>query len=545
MDWSAWKQTVWAWHLILLMGIAVLSGCQSGANIQDRNVLAMAGAIQALKVQSARDAGQDPDLETTPVVVPADPYQDKTENADSKDNNAEKLQAGTLVVPNFYAVREQTIDLAGALRLAGMENPTIGLAEEVARSSLAEQTLARSLLFPSLNVGTTLSLHQGTLLSAQGIVRNLERESLFFGAGADVRGAGTMAIPGIILTSHLGDAVFAPLVARQRVLSSSFDAQATRNQILQQVANAYLGLAGAEARVLALRQSESELAEVIRLTANFAATGQGREGDAQRARGEGMLLRSTTLESEIDATFWTTELSRLLSMDPSVRLRPEPGAPPALQWVDTQIPLETLIQQALVQRPEIAARGADVAAGETRLRQERIRPLVPTLSVGFSAGDFGGGGDQVGYRFSHFSSRADFDVLAVWTIQNLGFGDRAVQKKIRAEIGLAEAQRARVIDKVRREVAEALALTTSRRQQIQIAEQRVVTAQQAFREDLTRAKNLQGRIIEVLDSLIQLTAARQDLVTALVGYSQAQVNLYVALGNMPTPQLSTNKAHED
>src|SRR5205807_3936379 len=106
--------------------------------------------------------------------------------------------------------QERVISLDEALLLAGLENPTIGLADEIVRSNLAEQTLARSLLFPSLHVGTTLSLHQGNLLSAQGIMRNVERESLFFGAGADVRGAGTVAIPGILMTSHLGDAFFAP-----------------------------------------------------------------------------------------------------------------------------------------------------------------------------------------------------------------------------------------------------------------------------------------------------------------------------------------------
>jgi outer membrane protein TolC len=501
----------------------------------------MAGAIQTLNAQSAPPLGHAPDLDESPVVIPVGNNQEKTEDLAPIEKDVAKLPAQMLDLPNFYPAREQTIDLDGALRLAGVDNPTIGLAEEVVRSNLAEHMLARSLLLPSLNVGTTLSLHQGTLLSAQGIVRNLERESLFFGAGADVRGAGTMAIPGIILTSHLGDAVFAPRVARQKVLSSSFGAQATRNQVLLQVADVYLALAGAEARVLTLQQSNSELAEVVRLTANFAAKGQGREGDAQRARSEGLLLRSTTLEAEVDVTFWAAELSRLLSMDPAIRLRPETGAPPLLQWVDTQIPLESMIQQALALRPEIAARGADVAAGETRLRQERIRPLVPTLAVGFSAGDFGGGGDQVGYRFSHFSSRADFDVLAFWTVQNLGFGNRAVQNKVRAEIGQAEAQRARVIDRVRREVTEALALVASRRRQMEIAEKRVATAQQGFRQDLTRAKNLEGRLIEVLDSFNLLTAARQDLVSAMVGYSQAQVNLYVALGNMPAPGGSSTK----
>ena len=141
--------------------------------------------------------------------------------------------------------------------------------------------LARSLLFPTLNAGTTLSLHQGNLLSSQGIIRDVQRNP-FIWRGADVRGAGTVAVPGVILTAPLADAIFAPRVARQKVLGSTFDAQATRNDILLQVANSYLALAGAEGTLLALRQSESELAEVVRLTTNFAANGQGREGDAER-----------------------------------------------------------------------------------------------------------------------------------------------------------------------------------------------------------------------------------------------------------------------
>ena len=118
-------------------------------------------------------------------------------------------------------------------------------------------------------------------------------------------------------------------------------------------------------------------------------------------------------------------------------------------------------------------------------------------------------------------------------MRNLGLGNRAVQNKVRAEIGQAEAQRARAIDSVRREVTEALAETTARHRQMEVAQKRVGTAQQAFRQDLTRAKNLEGRLIEVLDSFNLLTAARQDLVSTTVAFSQAQFELYVAIGNMP------------
>ncbi len=271
----------------------------------------------------------------------------------------------------------------------------------------------------------------------------------------------------------------------------------------------------------------------MKLTANFAAKGLGREGDAQRAASDRLLLQGSILQEEESASFWAAELSRLLSTDPAVRLRPETGPPPLVHLVDPETPLEPLLEEALSRRPEIAARSIDVSRNETRLRQEQVRPLVPTVAVGFSAGDFGGGSDQAGYRFSHFNSRTDFDVVAFWTVQNLGFGNWAVQKRVRAEIREAEAERLRAIDRVRREVSEALARVNAFQLQIDSAQKRVETAQAAFHQDLTRARNLQGRVIEVLDSLHLASTARTDLVRAIVGFSQAQLQLYVALGNTP------------
>ena len=60
---------------------------------------------------------------------------------------------------------------------------------------------------------------------------------------------------------------------------------------------------------------------------------------------------------------------------------------------------------------EMGAWAGTIAAAEARLRQEQVRPWVPLLSVAFSAGDFGGGGTLIGYRFAHFSGRTDFSAL--------------------------------------------------------------------------------------------------------------------------------------
>lgn len=524
--------------LVLTLSVAV-AGCQSPLATGDRPLLPLFVLVASPERSPAAVFGLPTVAATPPEIQLSGSNQ---EVADGDATGAKEVKAPQPGIPaasgdliHSCFVRDQVIDLQGALRLANLENPRIGLAEEALRTHLAERMIARSLLFPTLNVGATLSMHQGSLMSARGVVQDVNRESLYFGTGSDVRGAGTVAVPGVHLLSHLGDALLAPRVAEQKVLSSRFDAVATRHNVLLEVATTYLALVGSEAKLLALRQSEAEFAQVAKLSSEFADKGQARDADAQRAKGALALLQSTSQRAEEEVIVATTELARWLSADPAVRLRPEPGTPPLIQLVDERADLESLSQTALANRPEIVARNADVAFHETRLRQERVRPLVPTISVGFSAGDFGGGSDLAGYRFSRFGGRTDLDILAVWTVQNLGLGNHAVQNKVRSEISLAEVSRAAMIEQVRREVAEALARTKASRQQMEIAQRRVETAQKAYREDLLRTKDPQlGRVIEVLNSLNLLAAARQDLVASMVSYSQSQFQLYVAIGGMPT-----------
>ena len=126
-------------------------------------------------------------------------------------------------------------------------------------------------------------MHRGNLLSAQGVIQNVDRQSLFAGAGAAALGGGTVGFPGVYLTAQLADAVFEPIVARNRVTGRQFDAQAVSNTILLEVTTRYFDLLGAEARLATVQASERDLDEVLRLTNNFANSGQGRRGDGAHA----------------------------------------------------------------------------------------------------------------------------------------------------------------------------------------------------------------------------------------------------------------------
>src|SRR5207245_1686409 len=129
-------------------------------------------------------------------------------------------------------------------------------------------------------------------------IREVNRDSLYLGAGASAVGTGTVGFPGVWISAQLADAIFEPRATRQAVAARQFDARATRNNILLDVAVRYLALAGAETRLQVVRQSERELAEVVKATANFALVGQGRKGDADRARSEALLLHAVAQQVE-------------------------------------------------------------------------------------------------------------------------------------------------------------------------------------------------------------------------------------------------------
>jgi outer membrane protein TolC len=92
-----------------------------------------------------------------------------------------------------------------------------------------------------------------------------------------------------------------------------------------------------------------------------------------------------------------------------------------------------------------------------------------------------------------------------------------------------------VIDQIGREVAEAYALSETRRRDLEVARRRAEKAEEAFRLDLERARNIveRARPIEALDSLRQLAEARQQSIRAAVEFDRAQFRLFVALGRPP------------
>lgn len=432
-------------------------------------------------------------------------------------------------------VEESPIDLDTALSLAGVENPQIALAQEVVREYRALQMSARVLLVPNVTAGGSYDMHNGLLQNSFGYMRQVDRQSLYSGLGAGAVAPSSVFFPGIQVFAALADAIYAPMAASQDLLSRRYDSAATRNNVLLEVATAYLALLGAEGRLAVIRQSEADFQEVVRLTDAYARAGQGRQGDADRARTDALRLHIQEQAAEEEVAVASANLSRLLHLDPSKRLFITNGPIQVVQLVDPHLDLEGLVQVALHNRPEVGARTAAIAAARVRYRQERARPLLPLLMVGYSDGMFGGGSNESRPSFGNVAGRSDVDVMAVWTLQNAGFGNWAIQKERRAQVGEEEARLGLMLNAIRREVAEANSRSSARLREVTVAKRQVETALRGLSRDLVRIRGGQGLPIEVLNSANLLVRARQELLGAIVGYDQAQFQLFVSLGQPPNP----------
>src|SRR5262249_31348309 len=141
----------------------------------------------------------------------------------------------------------------------------------------------------------------------------------------------------------------------------------------------------------------------------------------------------------------------------------EPAEPPQMRvdMVDVGGSVDDLIPLALTNRPELVASQAIVQATLARLRQEKMRPLVPSVLLrgnatspagNMSTGAFGGG---VNDQISNFGARNSMDLEIVWELQNLGLGNVALVRGRKAENQVAVLELFRVQDRIAAEVVQA------------------------------------------------------------------------------------------
>ncbi len=458
----------------------------------------------------------------------------------------ESTAAGDLAAVG-QLVPEQVIhpvDLVGALRLAGARDLDIAIARARVTAAAADVQHSRALWLPSLFIGPNWIRHDGQAQIVEGNVRTISKSSLFLGttaaAGSSISGpipaGGPAQVTGLTSVLRFSDAIFLPLAAEQIVSARHAGVRTATNDALLGLAESYMELQRAAGKLAIAREAAANAERLTEITEAFAKTGAGLEGDHQRSLAE-RDRRLADIEGSLgDLEVASADVVRRTRLNPSLVVAPVEPAELVLEIVDENLPVDTLIEVGLRNRPELAEARSFVEETLLRLKQARLRPFIPSLAFRYSGGGFGGG--RNGF-FGDFNARSDADVNLFWETANLGFTDSAIRDRRTAERREADLRLCKVQDIVAAEVVQAEKARLAAKRRIRRSEAAVPEAIRSLELNFRTIREAAGlpvpstRPIEVLQPIQALAVSRGDLLDAVIDYNKSQFRLFHAVGRAP------------
>ncbi|MEX2171489.1 MAG: TolC family protein [Pirellulales bacterium] len=483
-------------------------------------------------------------VEVTQLVVPIQesdkPVDRATTSPQNEPSGAVLAQPPELLPPNSLAedVAKPTeaapltdntipIDLATALQVAAGQNPQVAYTRQRIQQAFAQMRAADVLWVPSLRAGMNYNKHEGRIQDVAGRMIETSRGSVYTGLGAQAVGAGSPAVPGLLMDFELRDAIFQPRIAERMVGARQQASRAVTNDTLLDTAVAYIDLLEAHQVEAVAKQTEEHAGRLVELTGSFAQTGQGLVSDADRSLAELSVRQIDSNRASEAVQVASVRLARLLSQDPTRQIVPVEPALIPIDLVPLDCVLPELVAIGLSNRPELAESQYLVGAAVERLRSERNAPLLPSVLLGLS---YGGNGGGIGSDITNFGDRLDFDAVAFWEIRNLGFGEQAARSEARSGVEQARWRQVQAMDQVASDVAEAYAQVVARKAQIGLAQAGIRAATESYRRNIDRIREAQGLPIETLQAIQAMDQAQRQYVRAVADYNLAQFSLQRALG---------------
>ena len=138
--------------------------------------------------------------------------------------------------------------------------------------------------------------------------------------------------------------------------------------------------------------------------------------------------------------------------------------------------------------PSLRKTALEIAAALARWRQDRTRPLIPTLQMAYYGADFGGGTPGI----HDYSERNDFMIQASWELRNGGFGNLYQARATRSQLEQANLRRSEVQAQVAAEVSAAVKLVRANEQSLPPAQEAVRQAEEMWKRLSKAAFGLAG-----------------------------------------------------
>jgi outer membrane protein TolC len=529
----------WAFQSVLAMGFGLMFLCPARSASQRETEETIPPPRPLTNEQPAREVDR---VQPTPRDC-SSPTRFLQGPIVSEGQAPPQLKPGQ-VQPDDHAM---PINLPTALQLADARPIIIAAAQASLQIAVAQLRRAQLLWLPNVTAGGTWYRHDGGGTGNSGIEYIVGRDQYMIGAGP-------------FLDWTFVDLIYLPRQARDQAAARRFEVQTARNDALRAVAEAYFNVQQARGRLAGAQdvaEKARKLAEKIRalskdLTSPF---------EIDRA-----LTTLADIEREMLLRYqeWrvaSADLTRELRLNPTIVAAPL--EPPHLQvtLISPKEAVEDLVPVGLLNRPELASQQALVRWALERIRQERLRPLIPSLVIAPNAvpgapfGTLMSGvfASDVNGRPQPWVGRFDSLTMGTWEVRNLGLGNRALVQERQAEQQRELIELFRIQDHVAAEVVQAHARVQSAVLRILKAETEVKEAQTTYAGNLkaitetTRFGDrlvLVNRPLEAVVALQQLSRAYNNYYVSVADYNKAQFQLFWALG-YPAKTLACERNNGD
>jgi outer membrane protein TolC len=449
------------------------------------------------------------------------------------------------------------INLATALRLSDARPLIVAIAQ--AKVWIAEARLQRAQVYwvPALMMNAAYLRHDGPVDFNGGV--NIP-------AGINALGQPDPTSFGKPLNQNLNwfysgmslyevialtDAIFLPLATQQELKAARWDVQMARNDALLRTGRAYFNVhryRGQYAGALYVVERGKKLVETIKSLSRDLVPAV----EIDRATNLLADIEQMAVSAREEWRVASAELTRVLRLDPRAVVEPLEHDHLQLTLIDPGRSLDELIPIGLTYRPELSSQQALVQAALVRIRQEKMRPILPSILItGWQSP--GGMTDMVGIfatgsggKLNNWSARDDISCQLIWQLEGFGLGNAARIKRERANQSRALVELFRKQDEIAGEITQIQA-------DVQSAAVRVPQAERSLREALiTFNKNLEGlgqtqrfgnvlhlvyRPQEVTQALRQLKESFDEYFDTVADYNIAQFEMFHALG-YPAQEIS-------
>jgi len=517
----------------LLIGSTLLMGCATppsrSANSTTGNKAARLAVTNARDVIQQRKGDESQASSSTPAPEPSPIRQVAATtqlNADEDHAGNQPLSPEREILP---------INLATALQLSSATPIDVELAAERVRAATAALDLAKAAWLPTITFGGDYNRHDGPIQAIDGSIIRTGRSSTMFGLGSGIG-------PAAIFSPN--DAIFGPLAARQIVEARNADTRVANNNTMVAVTDAYFTIEQARGELAGATDATQRAEEVLNRVRKLST---GLVSPLEIVRAETHVARRRAAESSARERrqFASAELIRLLRLDALAQV--EPVEPPSLEvkLIDENRTVDELVVVGLTNRPELAANQAQVQATLTFLRQEKLRPLIPSVLLrGWSTpvtgtlgvGVFGGGSNGT---IGSSGIREDFDVQLLWQLDNLGFGNAARIRGRQSDLRAMTLELFRIQDRVAADVSQAHVQAQEAHRRLELAEAETKLALESYNKNIEGLGQIvrAGELVQTVVRPQEVLASVQDLAQAYVNYysavadsNRAQFRLYRALG---------------